>query len=292
MGASHLGLTLCILTRWFLRGIPRQFLFLLSLSLLSRADAHSFRKVVVFGDSWLLERTVEGFFRSAWSYVLADRLRIPIDPPFATFGTTSAELRRLVDPDNAASSAYHSRAKDSSSYGPNDLVLIHVGGNDAQPAIIAVWFAWWSDASQRATIRGYMREVVDNTAALVSTLCGNPFRSFVVSEPPFSRYLPIIKTMVTTNSLRRLKEETSQMYAETFGSVSWAKRGCSVIVFPEGLHLDDLGDHEGLTTYVDSLHPDGNIHRRLGELLHAQLTGGGGNEGESVTRQAQAEGEL
>merc|ERR1712151_1145542 len=102
-------------------------------------------------------------------------------------------------------------------YLPDDMVLVHVGGNDMQPCIVTSWFVWWSDAAQRAHARSYLNQIVDNVAKFVNSLCGKPFKLFVIAEPPFSKYLPLAK-LVSQTSLQRLREETEKMYAQEFAS--------------------------------------------------------------------------
>jgi hypothetical protein len=163
-------------------------------------------------------------------------------------------------------------------YGPDDLVLVHVGGNDLQPCILTSWFAWWSDEAQREHARGYLRKLVQDLEDVVHTLCEEgPFRTLVISEPPFSKYLPLAG-LVSQASLQRLRQETLKIFSERFESGLWQARGCRVLVFHEFLHLDKMADAEGLKDYVDAMHPSESIHRRLGEILYTQIINASSSE--------------
>jgi hypothetical protein len=235
-----------------------QYALLLAASLSCiAAEKPQFRKVVPFGDSWFLENMVGGGHRKGWPFVVAEKLGIPSDAPIAKFGMTSDQLYPQVN-----KHVNHHRS-DPQYYGANDLPVIHIGGNDIQPAIVHTWFTAWDDAAQRKLIRSYLQPVVENTANMVQNMCGKPFQVVMVSEPPFSKYLPIIGSAVWSSNLEQLKEETTKMYKSEFQSSKY--KDCTVLIFEEGKHLDTLGN-EGLKKYVDNLHPDASIHHRLGEM--------------------------
>lgn len=225
-------------------------------------DNLTVREVVVLGDSWMLRKAV-GSQKSetAFSYVLAERLGVEIDPPFAAFGLTSLSLKRRLP----------LWRKDASVYGPNDLVLLHIGGNDIQPCIATCWFTSWSDEAQREHVRGYLRKVVENTINIIDSLCRRPFRMFVIAIPPFSRHVPLTN-MVTRLSLQRLREETEQIYMEEFSAGKWKEKGCHVWLFHEPQHLDQMYDEQCLGNFVDLMHPGEEIHHELGLRLHQELT--------------------
>lgn len=224
----------------------------------SKVETH----IKVFGDSWMIDETVGGRLKTGWSHVLAKKMDAEIGPPIAGFGWKSDQLAKKV------------RAMKFDKWLSGSLALVHVGGNDIQPLIVAVWFASWTDAAQRQKIRSWIQPVVDNTVSLVQHLCAKPFKRIMVSEPPFSKHLPIIKQAVTSKNLRQLKEETSWAYKVAFvdNAASWKKKGCTVEIFKEGQLLDALGDKEDLKSYVDGLHPKFEIHKRLGELAYQMLT--------------------
>eukprot|EP00747_Dinoflagellata_sp_TGD_P080143 gnl/TRDRNA2_/TRDRNA2_160780_c0_seq1.p1 gnl/TRDRNA2_/TRDRNA2_160780_c0~~gnl/TRDRNA2_/TRDRNA2_160780_c0_seq1.p1 ORF type:complete len:356 (-),score=61.39 gnl/TRDRNA2_/TRDRNA2_160780_c0_seq1:52-1059(-) len=241
---------------------------LLSL-LMAPAAAFNFSKAVVFGDSWMLRSALDGTRDTAWCHVLARKLGIPILPPFANHGATSTALLDLIE--NPLQVFRRTEREDPSLYGPDDLLLLHIGGNDLRPAISELWLYFFSRAIQDDVVFRYVRDLVQNLETAIDSMCRKPFRTFVVAEPPVTKYLPLIEDRVWDNNLEAVQQQIAAQYAEVFAADKWLAKGCRVIVFREGVHLDNLGDNEELYNYADDLHPDFEIHKRLGELLYEQL---------------------
>ena len=222
-----------------------------------------------------------GQSQRAFSYVLAKRLNASIGSPFAGFGYTTEDIIKQLPAwlqrGHTGNLRQNSPASQTSApWRADDLVLLHIGGNDIKPCVLTCWFNWWDDDSQREHARSYLRPIVKNIGIIVDTLCGKPFNKIVIAVPPFSKHVPLT-IYVTENSLLQLREETERIYRESLGKSTdtWRKNGCEVLLFDEPRELDVMYEEMGLgqACYVDLMHPGAEFHHELGLRMYRQVVG-------------------